>query len=237
MTGYRSFLFLLCLVVGCPSLASAADAPGNPHRIITDLRHGISVIGAGGGRHADFVVAEELAAEAMQAVVAAGDPDLLVGTDRNGQTPLNAAAQMGYALLVDELLASSHVREAIDARDRHGMTAWVGANFALRQAMLVCNPGVRRIRPLLVPLMAAQPYYLLSPENPYRKTRRLLEEAGATADMDHARRLWFDTCRYQDESVRSRVREADDLLDVVLAENARVIGRVMAEALLRPGAR
>jgi ankyrin repeat protein len=148
-----------------------------------------------------------------------GDPADLAERDSKGMTPLIAAAYMGYPEIVGELLADKRVAAGINDTDARGRSAWVYANFALRQSAWLCNPAMAQNIFALVPLMVTLPYYLGSDEPPYRRTRKLLESAGAKANMDAAKQQWLDTCKSADAETRQKVAGSHDLLDT-LAEEA-----------------
>lgn len=231
MSPVRLAVLLSCLVFGVPCLAR--DAPArSAHEVIATLRAQMTKIGGERGRLADFLAAQRAAAATMRELVAQGEPEQLVERDRKGRTPLMEAAYMGYPKLVEALLASDVVRAGIEARDDRDLSAWLLVNLPLQQAMWVCHRGVRNSPRVLAPLMAVQTYYLLSPQNPYREARRLLEQAGAEADMGAARETWQSVCRHQESRTRERIAAADDVLEAVLEENQRVFGRVLAEALI-----
>lgn len=226
----RTLLFiLLVLLLVDAGQALAAEAVRKPHQVINALRQRMYVIGETNPELARFVDAERAAAADIRAYVAGGaDPAGLVERNDTGQTPLIAAAFMGYAEVVGELLKSDAVRSAIEETNNAGLSAWLSSNFASRQAMWVCAPKLFENPFAFVPLWVTQPYYT-QPENPYRKTRRLLEAAGAKADPAQARQFWLDTCKTQSDATRKRVEAGGDLLDVVLAEGAATLARFIEE--------
>lgn len=80
-----------------------------------------------------------------------------------------------------------------------------------------------------VPLAVTQTCYVQSAENPYRKTRRLLEEAGAKASPERAKAFWQDNCKRQAEETRAKVRASSDLLETVPAEGAGILDRLAVD--------
>jgi len=233
MTHGRLCFLVLCLFLGLTCTVFASESTKQPHQVIKDLQRRMYVIGETTGRFPDFVEAERKAAKEIRTYMISGDPEVLVAKNRRGQTPLIAAAFMGYPGIVAELLKSDTVRHSIDALDQRGLSAWLSANVALRQTMWTCNPGLLKSPFVLVPLMVTQTYYSLSPTNPYLVTRQLLEEAGATARMEDAKQIWLKLCKFQDQQVRSKVEGSDDLLETVLAESTKVLGQFMAESMVK----
>jgi hypothetical protein len=223
------FSLAICVSVSVSTVVFAADGLKRPHQVVTDLRQQMYSIGETSGRLNDFVAAEQKAVRDIQDFIANGDSGALIEKNGSGQTPLIAAAYMGYSELVGELLKSDNVRKSIDDVNSQGVTAWVYTNLAFRQAMWVCNPTVFKNPFSWVPLFVTQPYYTQSPENPYRKTRRLLEEAGASTASIQAKQFWQDTCKLQDERTRAKVEQSRDILDTILAEGAETLRRFVAE--------
>lgn len=227
------FFLLICSLCFCLSDVSfAADGPKKPHQIIDELRQRMYAIGETTGRYGDFVEAEQKAAVEIRKFIVSGDSIGLVETNDIGQTPLMAAAFMGYSELVSELLKSDKVRNAINDTNPKGMSAWLYANFAYRQAVWVCNPAVFKDPFSFIPLFVTQPYYLQSAENPYKKTRRLLEDAGAKADLAKAKQYWLDTCKSQSGTMRTKVQESSDLLDTVVTEGTETSTSYFSRNLL-----
>ena len=222
---------LICAFFGASnvSLVHADGNPKKPHQSIADLQQRMYAIGETSGRYSDFIDAEQNAVLEIRSYVAAGDPGALVEKNSAGDTPLMASALMGYSAVVGELLKSDRVRAAIEETNPKGMSAWIYANMAFRQAIWVCNPTVFKDPFSWVPLFVTQSYYVQSSENPYKKTRRLLEGAGAKASMNQAKAEWQETCKLQDENSRAKVQSSKDLLETVLAEGNEAQARFMAE--------
>jgi hypothetical protein len=227
----RNFAVLVCTIACqfCVEFAGAGEEPRTPHQVIAELQQRMYAIGETTGRYADFIDAEQNAALAIRAYVKDGDSAALVEKNKSGDSPLMASAQMGYSSVVAELLKSEKVRLEIGAANPNGMSAWIYANMALRQAIWVCNPTVFKNPFSWVPVFVTQPYYLESAENPYKKTRRLLESAGARADMSRAKVVWQDTCKLQSDATRSRVQSSDDLLETVLKEGTEELKRFVVD--------
>lgn len=222
-------LLACCAILELFNVAIAGDSPKKPHQVIADLRQRMYAIGETTGRLNDFVEAERKAAADIRIYVADGDPTALIEKNNIGQTPLMAAAFMGYSELVSELLKSDNVRNSIDDVNPKGVSAWLYATIAFRQALWVCNPTAFTDPFTWVPLFVTQPYYMQSAENPYRKTRRLLEEAGAKPGLEQAKQFWQDTCKLQDERTRAKVQESSDLLETLLTEGTETLVRFFAE--------
>jgi hypothetical protein len=230
-TSIRHSVLLACFaILELFNVAIAEDNLRKPHQVIADLRQRMYTIGETTGRFNDFVEAERKAAIDIRTYIADGDPTALTEKNNAGQTPLMAAAFMGYSNLVNELLKSDNVRKSIDDVNPKGVSAWLYTNMAFRQAMWVCNPTAFKDPFTWVPLFVTQPYYIQSAaQNPYRRTRHLLEEAGAKTSIEQAKQLWQDTCKLQDEHIRAKVQESNDLLETVLTESAESLARFLAE--------
>lgn len=229
---YSTGALALALLMSAAYSACAADSPNKPHQVINNLRQRMYVIGETTGKLDQFVEAERKAAQDIREYAASTtDPAALNERSPQGQTPLMAAAFMGYSEVVAELLNHNSVREGVNDVNPQGMSSWVYANFAFRQSAWVCNPTTLKNPFASVPLLVTQPYYQLSAENPYKKTRHLLEAAGAKIDMPAAKRFWLETCKLQDESTREKVERSDDLLSTVLDEGAEKLNSFITSSL------
>lgn len=226
----RTVLKILCaLLLGNSGSVLGAENPKKPHQVINDLRQRMYVIGETNPKLESFIEAEQKAAAEIREYVSGGiDPSSLVEKNNTGQTPLIAAAFMGYSEVVSELLKSEAVKGSIDETNNMGMSAWLSSNIAYRQAMWACNPKVFEAPFTFVPLFVTQPYYL-QPDGPYKKTRRVLEAAGARADLARAKQFWQDNCKTQSDVTRNRVQESGDLLETVLTEGAETLARFLIE--------
>jgi hypothetical protein len=229
MRGFTGPVLLaaLCAASCVNDEADAAEGIAKPHQLIVNLQRRMYVVGETSGRLDDFAAAERQAAADIRRWVN-GFQGFLVEKNAAGQVPLMVAASLGYAEVVGELLKAKNVRDAIDGVDGRGLSAWIHANFAFRQTLWVCNPSVFEDPFAWVPLAVTLPYYQESADNPYRKIRRLLEEAGAKADRERAKRFWQDNCTRQAEGTRAKVEASDDLLETVLAEGDVALRRLMA---------
>ena len=227
---FRTLLLTLCaLLSGNFGFAFGTEIPKKPHQVIGDLRQRMYAIGETNPKLERFIEAEQKAVAEIREYVRGGfDSSGLIAKNDTGQTPLIAAAFMGYSEVVSELLTSDTVKGAIDEANNLGMSAWLSSNLAYRQAMWACNPKVFDDPFAFVPLFVTQPYYL-QPDNPYKKTRRVLEGAGANADLARAKQLWHDNCKAQSDATRKRVQESDDLLETLLAEGAETLARFVTE--------
>lgn len=228
-TYFRALLLILpSLLLSNFGLALGAESPKKPHQVINDLRQRMYTIGETNPKLERFIEAEKKAAAEIREYVSGGDPSGLIQKNNTGQTPLIAAAFMGYSEVVSELLKSEAVKSVIDEENGIGMSAWLSSNIAYRQTMWACNPKVFDAPFAFVPLFVTQPYYL-QPEAPYKKTRRFLEAAGAKADLVKAKQFWQDNCKSQSDVTRNRVQESGDLLETVLAEGAETLARFLSE--------
>lgn len=237
-------LMALALVLACAPVAALAGeaapnvegvknpaAPKRPHQVVRDLRQSMYRIGERTGRFSDMSVAERDAAAEILDYNQRGDPNGLVEKDGAGQTPLIAAARMGYSELVAELLKSGEVQRQINNVDSKGLSAWLVTNMAFGQAMWSCNPTMFNDPFSFVPWVVVQPYYLKSEENPYKKTRSLLERAGATKNMEQAKRWWLENCKSQNDRTRTKVQASADVLETVISDGDEVLNAFMKQTL------
>lgn len=219
------FAFVLLMSTAYPTFA--ADSLKKPHQIINDLRDRMYVIGETTGKFEQFVEAEHKAVQDIHKYARGAELSALVERNQQGQTPLMAAAFSGYSEIVAELLNYGIVKEGINDVDSKGMSAWIYVNFALRQAMGACNLDALNNPFTFVPLFVTLPYYQQSTENPYKKSRRLLEAAGAKADMQAAKGYWMDICKLQDNITKGKVQKTNDLLVTVIEEGTERFNSVI----------
>lgn len=212
-------LALLGMQWTAPAASAQESKPSDtPQQIIADLSNSLYSIGETSGRLDKMELAQTNAATQMQSLLNDGYDAKLAEPDSTGSTPLLQAAANGYHELVAVLLQSKAVRASIDARDASGLSAWDHANLSLPRTALICNPSLMRNPFAFIPLMVTIPFYANQPDR-YVLTRELLARAGATSNSDTARNFWLDKCQYQNESVRQRVTESDDLLKALTDEN------------------
>jgi hypothetical protein len=218
-----------CAFCNVESAQSATDIRG----VISHLADRMYVVGETTARLPDF---ENAINEARKAIkdLAAADGELLTKKDTSGATPLITASYLGYAGVVEDLLAYKQVKDAINDVDSNGFSAWIAANFTAREALWVCNPMVLKDPFKIVPILVEQPYYSSGPEAPYVKVRRMLEEAGARHDMDEAKRLWASFCQYQDSTTREATTSSSDLQDYVRKAGQERLAALM-KGRLAPG--
>jgi hypothetical protein len=215
------FLFAACLLaVAQPCGAQTAPSL---HKIIRDLDERMTSVGEVSGKLSKFDAAVSKARVEIAQSLAGGDrAKLLAERDSSGKTPLIAAAAAGYFDIVAEILLAPEARSTIEETDSSDLTAWDRANLASHQAAWVCNPGIMRNVMLYVPLLVVRPYYKHD-ESPYVRTRRVLEGAGASADMERVKRAWLTVCKYQLVETRKKVEASDDLLLLILEEGDRTL--------------
>ncbi|MEJ1160706.1 ankyrin repeat domain-containing protein [Prosthecomicrobium sp. N25] len=206
----------------------AAEVP-TPQAVLDGLADRLYVIGETTGRESEFFAAVGTARRDLRAAIAAhGGGAAIAKTEPGGMTLLMQAAYAGHAEIVEELLTHQAVVAAIDATNEDGLSAWDFANFAIQETIWACNATVFADPFKYVPRYVQQPYYRGGAERPYAGTRRLLEAAGARADMAEARRKWLATCRFADAETRRKVAAGGDLLLTVEAEGARILGEMTA---------
>ncbi|CAM2164325.1 Ankyrin repeat domain-containing protein [Paraburkholderia sacchari] len=206
-------VLLVPTLISCT--ATAADAQRDPMAVLNSLSDRIYVLGETSGKVDDMIAAEARAAEEVRQYVAGGSTDGLLAKEKGKQSPLAAAAYMGYPNVVAALLTSSLVRAHINDADEMGVTPWIAANLSMRQSLWVCNPAIVDNPFKFVAMLVTQPYYISNPTPPYKKTREVLEEAGASSDLAKAKEVWLTNCKGQSEEAKAEVQASTDLQKTV----------------------
>lgn len=202
--------------------AQAAEQALTPDVIIAQLRGRITTIGEGKAQPEDFQAATNIAITDMNAFIAKGENlDLLTVKDKWGKTPLNISAYYGFSEVVEILLAQPSVKVSVNEPDDSDITPWTYATFAVRQSAFACNPKLFISPFSWATLHKALPYYNI--RNPYPKVRALLEQAGATPDMDKAKQKWTSICKFQSPETRDAIIAADDMQSVAITQGDKVL--------------
>ncbi|MFG6490388.1 hypothetical protein ACG04R_27215 [Roseateles sp. BYS78W] len=211
-------LFLLTLALAS---AHAAAAP-TPHELIAQL--GLQVRRAlSSTRPAERAVAdaERAVAGEIAALIHATPGDAaLTEADDQGRTPLMQAVGGGYLPVVQALLTDASVRAAINMTDASGETAWMKAQFAPGMTLVACQPGTLTLDryPLLVPYLRRMVSLMSNRKSVTVGIAQALEEAGASRDVDAARRAWLARCPNTDPDLRNALARGD--LMTVLVNDA-----------------
>jgi len=198
-----------------PCSANATDAQRDPMTVLNSLANRIYVLGETTGNLEDMIAAEVKAADEVRQYVATGLTDGLLAKEKSQQSPLSAAAYMGYPNVVAALLESKLVRARINDADEIGMTPWIAANFSMRQSLWTCNPALFDNPFKFVPMYVTQAYYLANPTPPYKRTREVLEDAGASPDLNKAKKVWLTICKSQSAEGQAKVQSSTDLQKTV----------------------
>lgn len=210
-----------CFVV--VSQACYAQTGTSLHTILRDLDERMTTVGEVSGKIGDFEASVDKARLAVAKLLATGDREkLLTERDSGGKTPLIAAAAAGYSDIVAEILLAPEAKSRIEDVDSRGLTAWDRANFGWYQAAWVCNPGIMKNPMTFVPVFVIRPYYKQE-ISPYRETRDMLEESGASANMDRAKQAWLKICKYRLSETAEKVQSSEDLLLTVLEQGDRTL--------------
>ncbi|MDR7332194.1 hypothetical protein [Roseateles asaccharophilus] len=153
---------------------------------------------------------ERAVADRIAALVA-GTPGhvSLTEADDRGRTPLMQAAGDGYALVVEALLTDLSVKQAINASDAAGETAWMKASFAPALTLVACQPGTltRERYALLHPYLHRMNHLLKTKGVAIGATIRLLEAAGAEAAVESGKRAWLARCPNTSSELRQALAE------------------------------
>jgi hypothetical protein len=199
-----------CALLLYTGVAYAADVPRDPMTVLNALADRIYVLGETTGRAPEMVEAEKKAALEVRQYVASGQTEGLLAKEAGKQSPLSAAAYMGYPNVVAALLSSALVVRHINDAGEAGMTPWIAATFSARQTLSACNPAVFADPFKFVPMLVTQPYYLSSPA-PYTETREILEKSGALPDVAKAKDVWLASCKNQSDQTRTAVQASTQL--------------------------
>jgi hypothetical protein len=218
---------LVSTLISCAAIA--ADAQRDPTAVLNSLVDRIYVLGETTGKVDDMIAAEAKAAEEVRQYVAGGSTDGLLAREKGKQSPLATAAYMGYPNVVAALLTSSLVRAHINDADEMGVTPWIAANLSMRQSLWACNPAVVNNPFKFVPMLITQPYYISNPTPPYKKTREVLEGAGASADLATAKEVWLTNCKNQSEEAKAEVQASTDLQKTVQKLGATELTSLMTK--------
>lgn len=195
--------------------ANAADVRRDPMTVLDALTDRIYALGETSGNVADMVAAEAKAADEVRLYIKSGSTDGLLAKGKGQQSPLAVAAYMGYPNVVAALLTSNLVRSHINDADEMGLTPWIAANLSLRQSLWACNPAIFENLQTFVSMYVTQPYYLSNPKSPYKKTRDVLEKAGAFSDMTKAKEFWLKNCKNESDETKAKVQASTDLQKTV----------------------
>jgi hypothetical protein len=187
----------------------------DPLAVLNTLADRIYVIGETSGKGTEMIAAEASAADDIRHYISSGSTDGLLAKEKGQQSPLAAAAYMGYPNVAAALLTSDVVRAHINDTDDKGLTPWIAANLSMRQSLWTCNPSIWDDPFKFVPMLVTQLYYLSNPTPPYSKTREVLEKAGAAADPSRAKEVWLTLCKNQSPETRSKVQASADLQKTV----------------------
>jgi len=181
--------------------------------LLKKLADKMYVIGETTGKIESFRSEETIAAYHVLAL-RESNPESLIQENESGQTPLMAAATLGYARVVNELLRDPLVRNNINKKDKRGMTALDHARFAKRQAIWACNPSIFENPFAFVPYYVTKEYY--DTESPYQKISEKLKAAGANSNEEASKTFWLDACSGATEDSKTRVAQSQDMLSEVL---------------------
>ena len=206
---------LLCALLLSVSAAAAQDPPRDPLAVLNFLADRIYAAGETSGKAADMVAAEEKAADEIRQYIGAGSTDGLFAKQKGRQSPLAAAAYMGYPNVVAALLTSQLVVAHINDADEMGVTPWIAANLSMKQSLWTCNPAVFQDPFRFVPMLVTQPYYISGAVPPYKRVREVLEKAGASSDMTEAKKVWLTNCKNQSDETRAKVQASTNLQKTV----------------------
>lgn len=208
--------------------AHAADVQQEPLAILASLSDRIYVLGETTGNATDMIAAEAKAAEEIRKYIASGATSGLLATGKGKLSPLATAAYMGYPNIVAALVTSEVVRSHINDAGEMEMTPWIASTLSMKQSAWACNPEIFENPYAFVPMLVSQTYYLSNPIPPYRKTREVLERAGATPDMAKAKQVWTSVCKNQSAEGKTHLQSSTDLQQTV-----QKLGMSALEAQLR----
>ncbi len=190
--------------------ARADEAPRSPRHIVERLGVEIRQILAAATPDRTPEDAERAAAAQITALIQREPGHLsLTEPDARGQTALMLAANGGYPLVVDALLADASVRLAVNAADKAGQTAWMIANFAPTLTLAACQPGaLTRERYILLPPYLLRMAHLLKTQAAgIGAIVQSLEAAGAEPQPEAAKRAWLARCPNTSPELRAALEQ------------------------------
>jgi len=156
---------------------------------------------------AEQAVADQITALARDAE----DPAPLTERDAQGRTPLMLAVSGAYPKVAQALLAHPAVRRTINEPDAAGNTAWMLAKTAPALTLVACQPGTLTIEryPLLPPYQRRMTHLLKNKGAAIFAIPGMLEEAGASADAEAAKRVWLERCPSAAPELREALASGD----------------------------
>lgn len=215
----------LCVFLALEALTPSLADEQTPRELIAGLGDRLYAVGETTGHRSDMQSAiDDVVAALRQRVVQGDDPALTAGDDR-GRTPLITAAARGFSEVVEVLLESEAVREAIDATDATELSAWDHATLAIHQSIWACQQFSSAQVFKWIPRMVTAFWY--ASDEPYQRTQQLIEDAGATTDMEQPRAFWLKSCRTQTRDTREAVTHAIDLQETVIEQGELAFQRVL----------
>ncbi|WP_411881695.1 hypothetical protein [Polaromonas sp. YR568] len=223
-----------CMVMG-PALAQLTPSSNAAIEIISGLAKQIQLIGANTASASDYEKAEFKARDALSKLISSNPPaDVLLERAPHGTTPLMLAAFYGFPGLTEELLKSDVVKASINEKGPNQATAWMIANYGMRQAMWSCDPATLNEPFAWVSIYGSQPYYRLhAGGNPYQMTRRVLEDAGAIPDLVGLKSAWLKTCPMSEPNLKARICASADVLQTLLEDSPRRFSQFETETRKR----
>jgi hypothetical protein len=215
---------LLLALLAALHQPAQAQAARTPRQLIEDLDLEVRRIVASSKPDRTPEDAQRAVADEIAALVRSAPGHLsLTDIDERGRTPLMLAARGTYPLVVQALLADPAVKLRVNQPDADGANAWMLANFAPTVTLVACEPGTltRERYVLLPPYLRRMAHLMKTKGAAIAEVINLLQQAGADADEEAAKRLWLVQC----PNATPALREA-------LADN-RLMQTLVNEALAR----
>ncbi len=203
----QSVFLLAYLGFGVADVANAATATD----AIRDVHAKVHFAGETGGGEEAIQRALSEGVEKLDSILS--DPAYDPSKDRtkNGWTPLQLAAAMGYPEIVDSLVADKRIIAIINEKDSKGLTALDRAITRRNLLLPIINPAVKHRPFSFIPFVLRLSYFS-SEQAPYERVIATLRTKGAVQTIDF-RQFYADRIRQYLPKLEKASKEEEELAD------------------------